>query len=127
MSLRFQEESVSLQEMSPFFQKLPRELRDQIYRELLYDEFWCLRPQGPHREDVHEAKKLHLNILRTCKLAYAESSRVLYEENLFSWDYRLACVEKGGQNLYRKEKPPKGAFQRIKKVSSSSFCRRKDP
>ena len=66
--------------MSAFFNKLPLEIRNFIYEELLLDK---KNPIGPQYDGEFDRKMLYPTILETCKQAYVEGSRILYECNVF--------------------------------------------
>ena len=72
--------------MAPFFEKLPRELRDQIYGELLADKVHHIEPQGKRNGDRAMRKQLSPVIFRVCRQAYIETSIVLYENNVFRYN-----------------------------------------
>lgn len=92
--------------MVTFFQRVPRELRDQIYRELLVNNVHSVRLLGSWRGEPPVGNRLHPAILRTCKQAYTEAFAMLYEENVFRFsserldkvvqDYSLSkgCLER---------------------------------
>ena len=103
--------------MSPIFNKVPLELRTEIYQELLTDDFDYLEPLGRNPHDKSIKKVLHTPILRVCKQAYAEASTVLYEKNTFRFECLCTCFENGGRNGFLKRCPRKGAFHRIQNVS----------
>lgn len=99
--------------MATFFTKLPLEIRNLIYDELLLDKKNAIGLQG-HREP--DWKKLCPTILRTCKQAYAEGSSILYECNVFRVDQtslqHLGFVKCDFQNKN---------FLRVKHVSCNSY------
>jgi hypothetical protein len=74
---------------SAFLDRLPRELRDEIYRLLL------VRNPGTYKackcNDYMREKMVHFNpsLLLVCKQVYAEAARVFYHENTF----RLGTVD----------------------------------
>ena len=105
--------------MASFLNKLPIEIRNQIYEDLL------LYNAGPiklnfdgnaidrwHGRNVG----LHTAVLRTCKQAYAEGSNVLYGHNHFHY-----CPTIFLSHRYKKELPITCAFQKIKHVSYFSL------
>ena len=104
---------------SLFMDTLPAEIRMLIYRELLRDKKSVLKPQGESHNDCIPKKNLYPAILGVCKQTYAEASAILYEENSFSYRYPYMCIEEGGESLYSVDPPPRGAFERIKKVSNT--------
>ena len=76
--------------VSPFFDKLPVEIRNEIYRLLLVNP--ALGRTELHLVDLQEVKyELAVQILYTCKQTYEEGSRILYSDNTFSF----ACLEAG--------------------------------
>ena len=104
--------------MSDYLSKLPLEISNQIYRDLLVDTTDPIELQGTVLGAGHLKKKLHTNILRASKAVYAQASTVLYGCNLFSFQYPKICVKRGGTNLFSKERRPQnGAFGNIKHVS----------
>ena len=84
----------------------------------IVDEIDGVEPQGMYPEDKTTDKKLYVAILRVCKQAYTEASSILYERNLFRYEYRHLCVELGGKALFPGWVPPKGRFERIQHVST---------
>ncbi|KAG7001297.1 hypothetical protein G7Y79_00032g066500 [Physcia stellaris] len=72
--------------IAPFFEKLHRELRDQIYGELLADKVHHIEPQGKRYGDRASRKRLSPVIFRVCRQAYIEASIVLYENNIFRYN-----------------------------------------
>ena len=72
--------------MATFFTKVPRELRDKVYHELLraddtLDPDRRLLRGGTSSEFSNQAEKLYPAIMRVCKQAQAEASIVLYGQN----------------------------------------------
>lgn len=103
--------------MSDLLSKLPLEISNQIYEELLTDKVDPIELQSAIR-DERPKKTLHTNILRVSKLVYAQASTVLYGKNRFRFEYPKKCVLRGGLNMYSLQtRPRKGAFDRIKHVS----------
>ena len=103
--------------MVSFFQKVPRELRDQIYRELLVDNVHSVDPNGGRGLDRRIAKKqLCPAILRTCQQAYAEALAMLYEENVFrfTWYLFAGCSDK----ILAEHNFSRPRLDKIKKVRS---------
>ena len=101
--------------MAAFLDKLPIEIRNQIYENLLLyrDGLIALNFDG-NAIDLHEGEKVGLStaILRTCKQAYAEGSSVLYGSNHFR--YCLIVLLSYSYEHYR---PRTSIFQKIKHVS----------
>ena len=112
--------------------KLPRELRDQIYRELLIDVEGIRITDNGLKCNFVVTKQLFPAILQVCKQVFSEASMILYEENIFYFSnsyYRQQILDPGNfddHNRYsscldgllssRSERQIKG-FQRIKHVS----------
>ena len=69
--------------MAIFFEKVPLEVRHQVYQELLVNKhrFFVLDGSSRHRIET----ELHPAILRTCKQAYVEGSAILYGQNHFRY------------------------------------------
>lgn len=101
--------------MAMLLHKLPLELRQQIYRELLLVTQDSLPPYGPDRVANTSRKQLHSNILRACKQTYAEASLVLYEESHYACDWAPAFWN------YYQEGADVRAFGRIKHVRLLPF------
>ena len=99
--------------MAPFFEKLPRELRDQIYRELLADKVHHVEPQGKRYGDRASRKQLSPVILRVCRQAYIEASIVLYENNIFRYNVQRPKTD-GILGEYRSREPRSGDRWRLK-------------
>lgn len=55
------------------FLKLPREIRDMIYRDLLLDEKDGIQPQYHGLMQNNNSRRLHSSILRTCRSVYEEA------------------------------------------------------
>ena len=76
--------------MRTFFGDLPLELRVPIYRELLTTDKPVDAIKHRSRRDTHmkprRKNNIHPAILRTCKQAYFEASKYLYEENRIRFD-----------------------------------------
>ena len=76
--------------MATILNKLPRELRDQIYRELLVDDVNGI--------DVFnwgyliKQKQLSPAILQVSKQVFFEASMIFYEENTFRINNLLYCA-----------------------------------
>jgi hypothetical protein len=68
------------QEQSPFFGRLPPEVRNMIYENLLLEEegrplpTWC----PAHPRGMTHNPRYHVAILRTCKRVYMEAQAVFY-------------------------------------------------
>ena len=110
--------------MVDYLSKLPHEISNEIYKELLVDTVDCIELQrtNPHAE--RPKKKLHTNILRASKLVYAQASTVLYGQNRFRFLYPKVCVKRGGTSLFSlQRRPQNGAFDRIKHVSKQVVAR----
>lgn len=101
--------------MVSFFQKVPRELRDQIYRELLVDNVHSVDPKL-RLDNTTVKKQLCPAILRTCKQAYAEALAVLYEENVFRFNWYL--LAECSYDILAEYNLSKARLDRIKKVRS---------
>ena len=99
--------------MAIFFDKVPLEIREKIYRELLVNEEKALEINWRGHCDS-KGKHLYPAILRTCKQAWAEASAVLYEQNHFRHESHL----QKGTSLHLCN-PLKGEFKRVKRVSKS--------
>lgn len=70
------EAGLQLQPRQSYLEKIPAELRLQIYRELLISS-------DAIDIDWERPKGLYPNIMRTCKAIFRESHPVLYDENTF--------------------------------------------
>ena len=70
--------------MAILFDKVPREIRDNIYQLLLtnYNPEVIL---GGWKVTDPRRRRLYPAILRTCKKAYLEGLPVLYEQNIFNY------------------------------------------
>ena len=116
--------------MSTFFTRLPRELREKVYKDLLLDEKNGVEPQGTFPPGK-KVRRIYPEILRACKQAYAEAIVVLYEQNLFRFEYRGPChfeysysypyTENGEKRLFPKWVTLSANFSRITKVSFNFF------
>src|SRR6267378_3922920 len=73
--------------------KLPLEIRNRVYRELLLSEN-SLRMVDLESADING---LHPVILRTCRQVYNEATKVLYEEN----EFRIRRVDRSNPNVSR--------------------------
>lgn len=62
-----------------FFDRLPREMRDEVYRLLLVYDKRLIRP----REEKHEPTKVNISLLLTSREVKAEAEYVFYGENTF--------------------------------------------
>ena len=107
---------------SLLLEKLPPEVREFIYRELLHDEWTVVEQQGWSRNDNMPKKKLYPAILGVCQHIYVEASAVLYEKNVFCYEYPYICIGKDGKDRYGTNGPLAGAFERIKRVSIAFLC-----
>ena len=106
--------------MSDLLSKLPLEISNQVYEELLVDKIDPIELQSAIRDPQRLKKKLHTSILRVSKLVYAQASTVLYGQNRFRFQYPKRCVKRGGMNLFSLQSRPKnGALDSIKHVSGS--------
>ena len=104
--------------MATILNKLPPELRNQIYRELLVD-VRCIRITKDWNAAFFEPEPLCPAILRVCKQVYLEASPILYGGNKFYFsepDY-LADLRKS--ILFPLLGKGAGEFKRIKHVSQS--------
>ena len=77
--------SIALHIMTIFFDKVPREIRDQIYELLLVKGDRSHVEWNPPKWNL-EKNNLHPAILCTCKQAYTEGLPILYERNRFICD-----------------------------------------
>ena len=101
--------------MAIFFEKLPREIRDKIYRLLLVDEVNAIR-----LDLSGSPKRLHPAILRACKQTYEEAISMLYEKNNFLFMRRTdldVWSDRCDEASLRNCDPLKASFRRIKRVS----------
>ena len=111
--------------MADYLSKLPLEISNQVYKDLLVDAVDCIELQRPNPR-IERLKKLHTNILRASKLIYAQASTVLYGQNRFRFQYPKVCVKRGGMSMFSlQRRPQSGAFDRIKHVSKK-VAERKD-
>ena len=100
--------------MTIFLEKVPLEIRNQIYEEILISKESAIRlriqkaPFGGHRNKIHSA------VLRTCKQIYDEASIVLFEHNRF----RYASYSPAWLNFLEHD-PRYRNLKRIKHVSTS--------
>ena len=117
--------------MATILTKLPRELRDQIYRELLVDDVHCTGLNN----DCLARKQLFPAILQVCKQVFIEASKILYEENsflftdAFYWDHYSeehdhlydvkGALSRAGPILFPTPGKPCAGFSRIKHVSKT--------
>ena len=102
------------------FHRVPREVRDKIYRLLLVkDREEAIEfTEWNNEYGYGRVSGLHPKILRTCKHAYAEGLSALYEQNLFHYK---SFVGKGiGID---NADPLKGNLSRVKHVrNSDALC-----
>jgi hypothetical protein len=73
---------IDSQEMSPFF-RLPAELRNQIYDELLCPDTSNLRILTKHDHQPCTIPSLHPAILSTCRKIHEEAADLLYTTHVF--------------------------------------------
>ena len=106
--------------MAILFDKMPREIRDKIYRLLLLDEV-----DNVESNLAVPCSSLYPVILRTCKQAYEEAMPVSYEKNTFSFwsmadtrSWRGLCQH----SWLRKYKFLEANFARIKCVGFLYVC-----
>lgn len=101
------------------FARFPGEIRNQIYRYLLTDEYHPLEPQGRSKHDSTIKKDLHPKILRICKAIHDEAISIFYEENSFRFEYPFDCVRWawGYKELFLGPERPSAELRRMKKVS----------
>ena len=110
--------------MADYLSKLPLEVSNEIYKELLVDTADCIELQKIYPSAGRLKKKLHTNILRASKLVYVQASTVLYGQNRFRFLYPKVCVKRGGTSLFSlQRRPQNGAFDRIKHVSKQVVAR----
>ena len=93
--------------MASFFDKVPLEVREQVYRELLVNQDGAIELDGRYCNK----RKLYTAILRTCKQAYTEASAVLYEQNHFRFESWPEATSLDRNGILE------GNFARIKQVS----------
>ncbi|OAG12781.1 uncharacterized protein CC84DRAFT_1212282 [Paraphaeosphaeria sporulosa] len=67
------------------FQALPPELRMAVYFELLVTDDRILPTWRGARKATKQQKRMHINILLTCKMCHDEGLQVLYGENIFDF------------------------------------------
>ena len=77
--------------MATFFTKVPREIRDNVYQELLrvddiLDPDKRLQKSDIPSQTSKSTEKLYPAILRACKQTEAEGSVVLYGQNRFRFE-----------------------------------------
>ena len=105
--------------MANILNKLPIEIRNQIYEDLLLyrDGFITLNFDGDSidRSDGDNVG-LHTAILRTCKQLYAEGSDVLYGHSRFRY-----CPNVLMSHEYKGDRPTTSAIKKIRHVSYFSF------
>ena len=105
--------------MATFLEKLPVEIRNQIYEDLLLYRDGCITLNfDGNAIDRWEGDRvgLHTAILRICKQAYAEGSNVLYGHNHFR--YCPTAFLSISNKIYG---PLTSVFQKIKHVSYLSL------
>ncbi|KAK5124486.1 hypothetical protein LTR85_001703 [Meristemomyces frigidus] len=78
------------------FFRLPAELRNQIYRELLLFNRTCdiNGPYGPLAEHTKHPKGCWLSIITTCRQAHAEGNGILYGDNEFVVGIHLQAAKR---------------------------------
>ena len=112
--------------MATILNKLPREMRDQIYRELLVDDVYGIGIVHDCHHQFTKRKQLSPAILRVCKQVFFEASIILYEENTFYFTDAIYCGRPGHENesidcthviLFPPHEKTIGTFDRIKHVS----------
>ena len=121
--------------MATILNKLPREMRDQIYRELLLDDVHDIGIVHHCHHHLNERKQLSPAILQVCKQVFFEASIILYEENIFCFtdsycyyhhhhvyeDLRLnkgiRCSDFAHEMPFLPPEKKIGTFERIKHVS----------
>ena len=104
---------------------LPGETRNNIYRHLLVDKGYVLKPLGKNRanndaesEDTSYMKHLGISILGVNSSIHKEAISILYEENTFRFEYPHRCVKHApepGRGFSMPQTPFKD-FNKIKKV-----------
>ena len=90
--------------MAILLKRLPLEIRNQIYEEILISKEKAIRLTIETLEDTHSTK-VHSAVLCTCKQVYAEASIIFWEHNRFRYDgsYGLQPLKNdpGYKNLSR--------------------------
>lgn len=89
-----------IKEPCRFLQKIPVELREQVYKHLLVDSILstpaCINRNNAHHHVNTVKFGLHPNILRVNRQIYDEASKVLYGDNTF----RVECISRATNPYY---------------------------
>ena len=101
------------QRESMFFNKLPSEIRVEIYAYLLIAhgvispnnqpiDVWHNRYSLEDHVVNEQAPGLHATIARTCRASLYEAYPILYGQNVFSFytSYHIHCFEQTGLSMY---------------------------